>query len=219
MSRRRKPSPQGLHIWDQLDRFQEAYFAARREGREGRTEWERLYQYTIACQESASVDVDDVGAVLSWGWVMEMTAGNYCAATDILVPYFTHPQIEQAHPDLTTAWRCNLATGILYSGDEERAVDSYRPLLESEDKRTAQIAKLRIPGELREFFSERPASGRASVALRDLVEELVNRLKRRVPLKKRLPENATYAELLRLLDSTYPPSDQEALRAERESRS
>ena len=202
MSRRRKPSPQSLHIWDQLDRFQEAYFAARREGREGRTEWERLYQYTIACQESASVDVDDVGAVLSWGWVMEMTAGNYCAATDILVPYFTHPQIEQAHPDLTTAWRCNLATGILYSGDEERAVDSYRPLLESEDKRTAQIAKLRIPGELR-----------------DLVEELVNRLKRRVPLKKRLPENATYAELLRLLDSTYPPSGQEALRAERECRS
>ena len=110
MSRRRKPTPQSVYIWDQLDRFQEAYFAARREGREGRTEWERLYQYTIACQESASVDVDDVGAVLSWGWVMEMTAGNY-------------------------------------------------------------------------------------------------------------PENATYAELLRLLDSTYPPSGQEALRAERESRS
>lgn len=36
--------------------------------------------------------------------------------------------------------------------------------------------------------------------------------------KKRLPDNATYADLQRLLASTYPPAGQAAPRAERENR-
>ena len=68
------------------------------------------------------------------------------------------------------------------------------------------------------YLSERTGDALALPELADLVDEIVNRFRRRVSRKKRLPENANIADLLRLLDSTYPPSGQAALQAERGSR-
>jgi len=208
MSRRKKPTPQSLNIWEQLERISQAYYAAQRrheDPAEARAAWQKLWQETVAGDKLSTVDVDDAGRILSWGWTLAMAAGNYPVATDVLSPYLVHPRIENADLISKIHLRCNLASGILHSGYEERAVEIYRPLLESEDNRTAQIARSVIRAQVHGFCSKRGSNGCASVALRDLVEELVNRLKRRVPLKKRLPENATYAELLQLLDSTYPP--------------
>ena len=117
MSRRRKPSPQSLYVWEQLERISQAYHGASRHGQdpaEARAEWQRLWEETAA-------------------------------------------------------------------------------------------------GDLTDYLSEPAGDEQALPALADLVEEFVNRLRRRVPRKKRLPDNATYADLLRLLDSTYPPSGRAAL--------
>jgi hypothetical protein len=75
-----------------------------------------------------------------------------------------------------------------------------------------------IRAALTDYLCKPSAGEQALPALADLVEEIVNRCRRRVPRKKRLPDNATYADLLGLLDSTYPPSGLAVLQAERESR-
>ena len=86
--------------------------------------------------------------------------------------------------------RSDLAAAILYSGDEEKALGICWSLLVMQDKQTAHVAEACIRNHLYEFCKVQAGDDSASVALQDLVEELANRLKRRVPRKAAFPRKS-----------------------------
>ena len=219
MSRRRKPTPQERYIWEQLDYISQASIwpLEKRDLPGARAAWQKLWQETVSGEKLGTVDVFHAGWILHWGWFLAMQDRRYAQAAEFLSAYFQHPEIAQSDVWTSITHRCHLATSILFSGDEPAAVGMFRPLLELERKSLVRCALTHTRAGLTDYLCEPAAAARALPALADLVEEVVNRFRRRVPKKKRLPEKATYADLQRLLDSTYPPSGRAALEAERKS--
>jgi hypothetical protein len=220
MSRRRKPTAQERYISERLDYIFQAYLGSpeKRDRPGARAAWWKLYEETVAGEKLGTIDVFYAGWILHWGWFLGMQERRFREAAEFLSAYFQHPEVEEADVWTRIEHQCHLATSIMFSGNEAAAVEMLRPLLQDARKSHVQRALMGMQAGLTDYLCEPPADARALPALADLVEEVVNRLKRRVPKKKRLPENATYGDLQNLLDSTYPPSGLKVLQAERESR-
>jgi hypothetical protein len=204
MSRRKKPTAQTLYIWGELERVFQAYYGApeNRDRLAARARWQSLWEETASGDKLGTVPIEAAGDLLQWGWRFAMEDKRYDAATELMSAYFAHPEIEQDDVWTRIHHRCDLATSIMFSGDEATAVGIFRPLLECERKSMVRCAPVEMRSDLTYYLGEPASDEQALPALADLVEEVVNRLRRRLPQKKRLPENTTYADLQRLLEAT-----------------
>jgi hypothetical protein len=216
--KRSQPDTSARAAWirEELDWLFRAHYRDRR-SLEVRSRWQRLWEETCAGEKIASADIEDVRDVLWRGWMLAMADGDYGRAVEIIRPYFAHPQISQVHPVHYAMMRSQLAVSLLFSGDAASALEIYRTLLESPDRRIAQVALQQAKGELHWYCSRRPGRDRASAELAGLVQTVTDRLRRRVVKKWRLPESATYLDLCVLIESVFPPQGREPLRREREA--
>jgi hypothetical protein len=134
MSRRRKPTPQILYIWGELERIFQAYSGAleNRDRSGARARWQRLWEETASGDKLGTVPIEAAGGLLQWGWRFAMEDERYDAATEFMPAYFEHPEIDQDESHIWLIHRCDLATSIMFSGDEASAADIFRPLLDCE---------------------------------------------------------------------------------------
>src|SRR6266540_6564368 len=174
---RREISARAAWIREELDWLFRAHYRDRRSP-ELRVRWQRLWQETCAGEKIASADIEDARDVLWRGWVLAMTDGDYGRAVEIIQPYFAHPQISQAHSVHCAILRSQLAVSLLFAGDEDSGVNTFRSLIESPDRRIVQVALQEAKGHLHWYCSSRASTERASAELAALVQIVTDRLRR-----------------------------------------
>jgi hypothetical protein len=175
-----------------------------------RSLWSVLWRECVEGERLAATDVDAAACILHLGYYLALNDSDTALAAQRLQRFLDHPQAELLDRANTWAFRCDLAFTALCTGDEARALDTYRSFIEGDDRRLAGRVMRTTRFYLLFLFEERDGAELTSEKLTAFVQDLIRRLRRRRTGVKGMPARAPYATLRDLLASTLPAEERDA---------
>lgn len=171
--------------------------------------WLDLWRENLEGRSLDSVSLERANAILDLGAYLASMTDRHEEAVCYLDTLLSHPDRADLHPDFVLHHATNLIWSLLHIGDEHRVVEVGQSLLNRERRYDRTMARNRLRDYLKVFFStaggiqQQPI---ASAELTDFVWSLVL-LYKRCPVRRQLPDRATYQQLEAVLFMTHSPKE------------
>jgi hypothetical protein len=168
--------------------------------RQWRAIWDReVVQRGVGASGAYEVlGLADIGASLTG------ELGDHHAAIAILETSLSHPGLSDAEPwSVDMAWFA-LATALLIAGDSDRAAPVFRSLLAPDTPPPERMIYRSWHWRLAWYCAQQPADAPTPAWLVDLAVHVAQRLTRRTAIRKTLPADPTYGDLVGMSEGARP---------------
>lgn len=183
---------------------------------EVRTSWMEIWLTYIDVDGPQSTHVDVDIAVVSvfafLGWRIAAEDGDFVTALYRLERYFGHPDVGKSNPVDWVEASNYRAISLLYTGQEDAAIDLYRELLVHNTRSTRKCALSHARRHIYTYIIKRPQEDLASEEMRALVLSMAILVRAPKKLYRDLPTAATYGDLCQLVNQTYSSEIREKVR-------